>query len=173
VDSLRARPQPLAVVSYGDDRSPNAGLRLASELRQRGYAVSAFRLGPGSGTASYDSAAAVAALAPLTVFAVAIRPAPWHINGITLPTLLARLIDATAAARRTVLVSEGTPYMVRETPAVSSYLLAWAADRVSEAAVARALAGAAPINGRLPITIPPRYPLGAGLQRGAGVGATH
>ena len=160
-------------MSYGDDRSPSAGLRLAAELRGRGYAVTAFRLGPGSGAASYDSAAAVAGAAPVTVFAVAIRPAPWHLNGITLPDPLARLIDGTAAARRAILVSEGTPYMVRETPAVSSYLLAWAADAVSETAVGRALAGAAPINGRLPITIPPRYPLGTGLERGAGVGATH
>jgi beta-N-acetylhexosaminidase len=173
VDSRRARPRQVAVVSYGDDRSPTAGLRLASELRGRGYAVSAFRLGPASGAASYDSAAAVTALATVTVFAVAIRPAPWHINGITLPALLSRLIDGTAATRRTVLVSEGTPYMVRETPAVSSYLLAWAADPVSESAVARALTGAAPITGRLPISIPPRYPLGAGLQRAVGVGATH
>ena len=105
------------------------------------------------------------------MFAVAIRPAPWHPNGDALPQALARLIDSTAAVRRTVLVSEGTPYMIRETPGVSSYLLAWAADPVSEAAAARALAGVAPLTGRLPISIPPRYRLGAGLRRGADIGA--
>ena len=171
VDSLRARPQPVALVSYGDDRSPTAGLRLAGELRAHGYTVSGFRLTPASGEASYDSARVVLGRAPVAVFAVAIRPAPWHLTGVTLPQALARLIDSTAAVRRTVLVSEGTPYMIRETPAVSSYLLAWAADPVSEAAAARALTGAAPITGRLPITIPPRYPLGAGLRRGADIGA--
>jgi len=109
--------------------------------------------------------------APVAVFAVGIRPAPWHLTGVTLPRALARLIDSTATVRRTVLVSEGTPYMIRETPAVSSYLLAWAADPVSEAAAARALTGVAPVTGRLPISIPPRYPLGAGLPRGAAIGA--
>jgi beta-N-acetylhexosaminidase len=170
VDSLRARPQPLALVSYGDDRSPTAGLRLAAELRARGYAVSGFRLGPASGSASYDSARAALGGAPVAVFAVGIRPAPWNPAGVTLPRALARLVDSTARVRRTVLVSEGTPYMIRETPGVSSYLLAWAADPVSETAAARALAGAAPVTGSLPITIPPRYPLGAGLRRGADLG---
>jgi beta-N-acetylhexosaminidase len=171
VDSLRARPQPVALVSYGDDRSPDAGLRLAGELRARGYAVSGFRLSPASGDASYDSARVALGRAPVAVFAVAIRPAPWHPNGVALPRALSRLIDSTATARRTVLVSEGSPYMVRETPAVSSYLLAWAADPVSEAAAARALAGVGPITGRLPISIPPRYRLGTGLRRGADLGA--
>jgi beta-N-acetylhexosaminidase len=171
VDSLRARPQPVALVSYGDDRSPTAGVALAAELRARGYAVSGFRLSPASGDAGYDSARVVLGRAPLAVFAVAIRPAPWHANGVSLPPALARLIDSTSTARRTVLISEGTPYMIRETPGVSSYLLAWAADPVSETAAARALAGAALITGRLPITIPPRYPLGAGLRRGADLGA--
>jgi hypothetical protein len=101
---------------------------------------------------------------------VGIRPAPWNPAGVTLPRALARLVDSTARVRRTVLVSEGTPYMIRETPGVSSYLLAWAADPVSETAAARALAGAAPVTGSLPITIPPRYPLGAGLRRGADLG---
>ncbi len=171
VDSLRARPQPVALVSYGDDRSPTAGVALAAELRARGYAVSGFRLSPASGDAGYDSARVVLGRAPVAVFAVAIRPAPWHANGVSLPPALARLIDSTSTARRTVLISEGTPYMIRETPGVSSYLLAWAADPVSETAAARALAGAALITGRLPITIPPRYPLGAGLRRGADLGA--
>ena len=171
VESRRARPQPVALVSYGDDRSPAAGLRLAAELRARGYSVSSFRLTAASGDASYDSARVVLGRAPVAVFAVGIRPAPWHLTGVTLPRALARLIDSTATVRRTVLVSEGTPYMIRETPAVSSYLLAWAADPVSEAAAARALTGVAPVTGRLPISIPPRYPLGAGLPRGAAIGA--
>ncbi len=171
VDSLRARPQPVALVSYGDDRSPTAGVALGAELKARGYAVSGFRLSPASGDASYDSARVVLERAPVAVFAVAIRPAPWHANGVSLPPALARLIDSTSTAQHTVLVSEGTPYMIRETPRVSSYLLAWAADPVSETAAARALAGAALITGHLPITIPPRYPLGAGLRRGADFGA--
>ena len=165
VDSLRARPQPLAVVTYADDRAPKAGIRLVADLKSRGYPVTSFRLFPGSGVASYDSARAVLAQAPVAVFAIGIRPSPWHLTGITLPPALARLIDSTAAAGRALLISEGTPYMIRETPRVSSYLLAWAADPISEEAVARALAGVTSITGRLPISIPPYYRRGWGVQR--------
>jgi beta-N-acetylhexosaminidase len=165
VDSLRARRQPVAVVSYADDRSPKAGVKLVADLKSYGYAVSSFRLFPGSGGASYDSARAVLAQAPVVVFTIGIRPSPWHLTGITLPAALAHLIDSTAAAGRTLLISEGTPYMIRETPRVSSYLLTWAADPITEGAIARALAGVASITGRLPISIPPYYRRGWGLQR--------
>jgi len=36
---------------------------------------------------------------------------------------------------------------------------------VTEQAVGRAIAGVTPITGRLPISIPPAYPRGWGLQR--------
>jgi hypothetical protein len=36
---------------------------------------------------------------------------------------------------------------------------------VTEEAVARALAGVAPITGKLPISIPPLYPRGWGVER--------
>ncbi len=165
VDSLRVRRQPVAVVSYADERAPKAGVKLAAELKSRGYGVSSFRLFPGSGAASYDSARAVLAQAPISIFAIGIRPSPWHLTGITLPAALAHLVDSTAAAGRALLVSEGTPYMIRETPSVSSYLLAWAADPITEEAVGRALTGAASITGRLPISIPPFYRRGWGVQR--------
>jgi beta-N-acetylhexosaminidase len=165
VDSLRARPQSLAVVSYADDRAPKAGVKLVADLKSYGHDVSSFRLFPGSGAASYDSARVVLAQSPIAVFSIGIRPSPWHLTGITLPSALAHLIDSTASAGRVLLVSEGTPYMIRETPRVSSYLLAWAADPITEGAVARALAGLSSITGRLPISIPPYYRRGWGVQR--------
>jgi beta-N-acetylhexosaminidase len=165
VDSLRARAQPVALVSYADDRSPTTSVKLVAELRARGYPVTSMRLFPSSGAASYDSARAVLRQGDIAVFAVGIRPSPWHLTGITLPAALSQLIDSTAAAGRTVLVSEGTPYMIYETPRVTSYLLAWSTDPVTERAVARALAGVAPITGRLPISIPPRYSRGWGVHR--------
>ncbi|HJR16206.1 MAG TPA: glycoside hydrolase family 3 N-terminal domain-containing protein [Gemmatimonadales bacterium] len=165
VDSLRSRAQPVALVSYGDDRSPNAGVRLAAELRARGYPVTSVRLFPSSGAASYDSARTVLAQGHIAVFAIGIRPSPWHLTGITLPAALSQLIDSTAAAGPAVLVSEGTPYMISETPSVTSYVLAWAADPITERAVGRALSGVTGITGRLPISIPPRYSRGWGVHR--------
>jgi beta-N-acetylhexosaminidase len=62
-------------------------------------------------------------------------------------------------------VSLGNPYTLAQVPEIGSYLIAWRSNPVIEQAVARALAGAAPITGRLPISLPPDYPRGWGLQR--------
>jgi hypothetical protein len=74
-------------------------------------------------------------------------------------------IGSTARSRPTVLISLGNPYLISELPEVGSYLIGWRSNAVTEQAVARALSGATDITGRLPISIPPEYPRGWGLQR--------
>jgi hypothetical protein len=78
---------------------------------------------------------------------------------------LTRLISAAARTGPTILVSLGNPYLISGLPEVGSYLIGWRANAITEQAVARALAGAEPIVGRLPISIPPLYHRGWGLQR--------
>jgi beta-N-acetylhexosaminidase len=162
VPRLRGGPQRIAVVAYGDDRSPAVGQALAAELRARGHTVTLTRLWPQSGSASYDTARTALAASPLALFAVAARPLPWDAARLTLPAALGALIDSTARARPTVLASFGSPYIRMQAPAAGTYVLGWLANPAMERAVARALTGAA-ITGRLPIRIPPDLPLGAGL----------
>ncbi len=63
-------------------------------------------------------------------------------------------------------MSFGTPYLLSATSRVAAYLLAWTANPLTEEAVAAALSGA-PITGRLPISLPAGYPLGAGISKPA------
>jgi beta-N-acetylhexosaminidase len=160
--ALRARPRRLALIAYADEANASAGLLLTDLLRQGGDTVEYFRLWPMSGTMSYDSARATIARAPATVFVANVRPISWKGN-IALPDSLAQLITVTDAARPTVLVSLGSPYLLNQTPTVRSYLIAWSGVRASERAVALALLGRVPIGGHLPTRIPPDYPLGWGV----------
>jgi len=160
--ALRARPGRLALIAYADEANSSVGLLLTDLLRQGGDTVDFFRLWPMSGTLSYDSARAVIARAPATVFVANVRPISWKGN-IALPDSLAQLITGTDAARPTVLVSLGSPYLLNQTPTVRSYLIAWSGVRASERAVALALLGRVPIGGHLPTRIPPDYPLGWGV----------
>lgn len=66
---------------------------------------------------------------------------------------------------RTVLVAFGNPYLLQQVSAASSYLVGWGGFPVSQTAAGRALIGAAPITGRLPISIPPLLRFGAGEDR--------
>lgn len=160
--ALRARAGRIALIAYADEANGAVGQHLAELLRQGGDTVEYFRLWPMSGTLSYDSARAVIARAPATVFAANVRPISWR-GSIALPDSLAGLIAATDSTRPAVLVSLGSPYLLNQVPSVKAYLIAWSGVRASERAVALALLGRVPIGGRLPIRIPPDYPVGWGV----------
>jgi beta-N-acetylhexosaminidase len=157
----RARPA-LTLVTYGEEENRTVGLALAAELRARGFGVMLARLWPASGSASYDSAASALQQNATAVFATADRPIAGR-GSIGLPAALTALIAQTARDRPTVLVSLGNPYVLAGLPEVGSYLIGWRSNAVTERAVARALAGAAPITGRLPIGLPPSFARGWGL----------
>src|SRR5213083_1547217 len=160
--ALRGHPGRLALIAYADEANASVGLFLTDLLRQGGDTVEYFRLWPMSGTLSYDSARTTIARAPATVFVTNVRPISGKGN-IALPDSLAQLITLTDAARPTVLVSLGSPYLLNQTPAVRSYLIAWSGVRASERAVALALLGRVPLGGHLPTRLPPDYALGWGL----------
>jgi beta-N-acetylhexosaminidase len=161
---LKSERPALALVCYAEEDNRTAGAALAAGLRARGFPVSAFRLWPSSGTASYDSALYALNRSRVAVFVTADRPTAWR-GALGLPETLMGVISASTRLRPTVLVSLGNPYLISRLPEVGSYVIGWRSNPIIEQAVARALAGVAPITGRLPISIPPTYPRGWGLQR--------
>ena len=164
VHGLRREKPPITLVTYGEEDNRTVGQALAAELRRLGFAPAVVRLWPSSGAASYDSAAVALARRPVALFVTADKPTAWRGN-IGLPERLSNLIGSSARARRTILVSLGNPYLISRLPEVGSYLIGWRSNAVTEEAMARALAGAAPITGRLPISIPPLYARGWGVER--------
>jgi beta-N-acetylhexosaminidase len=164
VHGLRRGRPALTLVTYGEEENRSLGNTLASELRSRGYPVSVFKLWPASGPASYDSAAAAIKRGQLPVFAVSDKPVDRR-GAIGVPETIVNLISETARSRPTVLVSLGNPYLISNLPEVGSYLVGWRSNSVTEQAAARALAGMSSITGRLPISIPPLYARGWGVQR--------
>jgi len=164
VHGLKSARQPLALIAYGEDDNRTVGGALAAELRAAGLSVTLFRLWPGSGPASYDSATSALAGGRVAVFATADRPIAGR-GKIGLPEPLTALISSAGRAGPTILISLGNPYLISSLPEVGSYLIGWRANSVTEQAVARALSGKAAITGRLPIAIPPHYTRGWGVMR--------
>ncbi len=162
VARLRATRSRMAVIAYGDELNSYAGQRLLELLRLGGDTVGFFRLWPMSGQASYDSARVVIGRAPTVIFAMNVRPISGR-GTIALPDSLARLITTTDSVKPTVLISLGSPYLLSQTPTVKSYVIAWSGVRAAERAAGRALLGWSPVRGKLPIRIPPNYPIGFGM----------
>lgn len=164
METFRSRRGSWAVITYAEETNLEIGNVLLEELRRRGDTATAFRLYPPSGTLSYDSARALIAQHPRVLFAASVRPIAWR-GHIALPDSLAALILATAQRKPTLLVSFGSPYLLRQLPGYSgAYLLAWSDVPATERAVARAVTGGAPIQGRTPVTLAPELPRGFGIQ---------
>jgi beta-N-acetylhexosaminidase len=93
-------------------------------------------------------------------------------GSVAIPEETAAFIQELTQARTPhVVVSFGNPYLLTEFPDAQAYLLAWSSTEVSQRAVARALFGEIPIQGRTPTRIPPFFGIGDGIQlpsKGAG-----
>jgi beta-N-acetylhexosaminidase len=165
VDSLRkGARKSVTMITYGDENSTAVGTALATELRAQGITVSIFKLWGMSGPASYDSARAALARNGTPLFVASVRTSAWR-GTLALPEAWAALADSVAKVRPAILVSLGSPYIAQQVPSIGSYLAAWTPNAMMEAAVAKALAGKAPITGKLPISIPPGVAIGTGLVR--------
>jgi beta-glucosidase-like glycosyl hydrolase/CubicO group peptidase (beta-lactamase class C family) len=167
--AFRGSRGPVAMVAYGDETNLSVGNALAGRLRRLGDAVTKFRLYPASGPASYDSARAVIARSPRVIFATSVRVVSGR-GHVAMPDSLAHLIEATPATRPTLLVSFGSPYLLSQIPGYrDGFLIAWSDVAAAERAAAEAIAGGAPISGRLPIALSSEIPRGAGIRIDAGV----
>ncbi|HUG38918.1 MAG TPA: glycoside hydrolase family 3 N-terminal domain-containing protein [Longimicrobiales bacterium] len=160
------RARRVLSITYTDDVDPFAGRAFNTALGAGVPALQRVLLGPGTPAAVLDSVARRAAAAELVVLVSEVRVRASK-GSVAIEEPVAALFRRVAASKPTVLVSFGSPYVLRQVPDVGSYLLGWGRDRWSHEAAARALLGGAPITGRLPIGIPPFHPLGTGITRDA------
>jgi beta-N-acetylhexosaminidase len=77
---------------------------------------------------------------------------------------LARITDRSSVPFVTTFF--GNPYTAAFVPELPATLLTYDFYDATERAAVRAIAGEAPIGGRLPITLSPQYKAGHGLDRG-------
>jgi beta-N-acetylhexosaminidase len=160
------RRRHVVVATYGDDANRDAGTAFLAALRPGVDTLRTYRLWPASGPASYDSVRSAARSARTVIVVAAARPTAWRPDAISIPAALARLVeDLSADGHRVVLVSTGSPYLLAQVPRVSAYLVAWSGADVSERAAAQALLGLAAITGHLPVSLPPEYRVGDGIER--------
>jgi beta-N-acetylhexosaminidase len=86
--------------------------------------------------------------------------------GAPMVKLLEDLAGATANSPRPfIVVFFGNPYVPMGLPSLPAVLLTYDFYDLAEASAVRAIAGEAPITGRLPISLPGMFEVGFGLVR--------
>ena len=129
--------------------------------------VTQIRVGPDTPAERYAELLAQPRSAGDRVLLSVYLPPRAGVGSVALPEPFQRFAQAMADRAPTVLISLGNPYLLGALPEMGTYLIGWGDREVSQRAAARAVAGAAPITGRLPIGIPPLHAVGEGLDRAA------
>lgn len=159
------RVRRILSIVYTDDYDPLAGRAFHAELAERlaGVEVEVVRLDGRTRPEVLDSLLATAAAADLALVSTFLRVAAWR-GEAAVAEPVAAFVERLAAQRPTVVTAFGNPYVVKRFPGAGTHVLAWGQEEVTQRAAARALAGAQPITGVLPISIPPLHTTGAGLR---------
>lgn len=166
---------PVLYLSILDDPS---GWRIAApsrtfipELKKRWPTVTSIELSDRTPLAELDLVRAVALRYAAIVASVFVRTASGS-GRMDLAPQLARLLNdlertTDRSETRFVTCLFGNPYVATVVPDVPAILLTYDLYDLPEAAAVRALAGEAPIGGKLPISLPGMFPIGHGLERPA------
>jgi len=139
------------------------------ELRKRWPQVTAIEVSDHTPMSELDLVRAVAPRYAAVVAAVFVRSTSGsgrldlHAELVRLLKDLARITDRSNVAFVTALF--GNPYTASFVPELPAMLLTYDFYDPAERAAVRAIAGEAPIGGRLPITLSPQLRAGYGLDR--------
>lgn len=145
------------------------GRTLIPQLKQRWPNLTAIELSDRSTASEIDLVRATAPHYDAIVAAIFVRTASGSGRMDLAPVLEQLLTDLGTATARTprpfVTIVFGNPYVVLGMPTLPAVLLTYDFYDLAEMAAARALAGEAPITGKVPVSLPGLCDAGFGLVR--------
>jgi len=153
-------------VTWARDDDLLAGSAFDPLLGRYVAAVTRASVGPNTTQREYAALLEQAAIHDMVVVSAYVPPRSGA-GSVAAAEAFARFVTAADAARATVVISFGSPYLLTAFPAAGTYMLAWGDREVAQRAAAAALVGRTAITGRLPVSIPPLHALGEGLDRQA------
>lgn len=161
------------VVQYMPETELRAGRVFAGALQRADSSTRIVKITPTTAQSQLDALGSALAAAERVVLAAYVRriegegrPAiPSHIA--TWMSSLATA-DSASGSRRVILVGFGNPYLIRQAPAVGTYLITYGVGDALERAAANAILGKAPISGVTPVSLPGVFRRGEGIQKNGG-----
>jgi beta-glucosidase-like glycosyl hydrolase len=162
----------LSVVDYPSGWQIAAPSRtVISELKKRWPQVTSIEVSDHTPVSELDLVRAVLPRYSAIIASVFVRATSGS-GRLDLPDSLVRLLrDVARSTSRTntpfIAALFGNPYVAGAIPELPAALLTYDFYDLPEASVVRAIAGEAPVDGQLPISLPGLFPAGHGLRRPA------
>ena len=140
---------------------------LGAEVKARVLSVKTVTLDPRSTPEETRAAVEAAKDADAVLVSLFVRTRSG-LGKITVPeagrTAIPQLL---ALGKPVIVVSFGSPYLLRDFPDLKTYLCAWGGQDIAQVAAVQALFGESAIGGKLPITIPGLANRGDGIAKAA------
>jgi len=155
----------VTLVITDDIRHGFPGGTFAAELSKRIDHNRVIRIGPDASRGVLREARQAVETADAAAVGVFVRFASYK-GSINLPREQAEFLSEILAEETPIVtVGFGTPYLLRNFPEASTFVLPYSTSRESQRAVVEALVGETGIHGTLPVTLPAGYAYGHGLSR--------
>jgi beta-N-acetylhexosaminidase len=154
----------LFVVIAADDE-PIEGVALMPEIARRAPRAKIIRLDPRTVSEEYGAAVKQAADYDAIVIAPFVKRAALK-GTVALPENQTNFVRQMLSLNKPVaVVAFGSPYLIRQFPEAKNYVAAYAIEEVAQTAAARAMFGEVPFTGKLPVSVPGIFEIGAGIAR--------
>jgi len=160
----RNQRRKILSISLSDVEDPSVGNLFRSLAARRTYGIQHVRVDPRTTSSEYDALLQRAAASDIILLHLYVKTRSGENTG-TLQNQHAQFIaNLLKLGKKTSVISFGNPYIVGDMRSADAILLGYSeADVVVEAAV-EILFGEADARGKLPITIPPAFAYGAGVE---------
>src|SRR5688500_843007 len=160
---LPAAGQRVAVVQYMPETELRAGKVFSAEIRTAIPAVRLFKISPATSRTDLDSIARQIAGFDRVIVAGYVR----RIEGEGRPAVpphVATWIDGLAGREKVIAVALGNPYLIRQFPKASTYLVTYGVGDALERAAAAVVLGRAAATGTSPVSLPGVFKRGDGIR---------
>jgi beta-N-acetylhexosaminidase len=161
---LPAAGRRVALVQYMPETELRAGKVFSAEVRAVLPTARAFKVSPATSRADLDSIARQVAGFDRVIVAAYVR----RIEGEGRPAVpphVAQWIDELAGREKVIAVALGNPYLIRQFPKVSTYLVTYGVADALERAAAGVVLGRAAATGTSPVSLPGFFKRGDGIRR--------
>jgi beta-N-acetylhexosaminidase len=160
----RRRTTKVAVVVLSDGSSREYGRDFVEGLRQLYASVDVAHVNRASSSASVEDAVKLSRRGDLVILPAYVSLGAWK-GQLGLPKpVKGFLLKISSVKKPVIAISFGDPYIVSEFSTPSAVLCAYSSLRTIEMAVVAALRGEVDIRGKLPVSIPPQFKRGDGIE---------
>lgn len=162
LDAKRGASAAFVVVAADED--PEEGRTFVPQVQARAPGARVLRADPKTNAAGYDVLLSEATKADVIVVAAFVKRAAGK-GTVALPERQAEFVRRLASSAKPVaVVAFSGPYLVRQFPDATAFMVAYGIEDVVQDAAARVLFGDVPARGRLPVTVPGLFAAGVGIQ---------